>query len=283
MSISIIQPGMFTTVQDEGRFGFQHLGFSSAGAMDLYSYLIGKSLIGNNGPSLEYTIIGPTLQFNKDNTFILTGAHVNAKLNEETVDINTVIYAKGDLICLKENPSFKQNLGKTTVYNAIPEDNIIHIITGPQIEAFSKESINKLVNMEYKVSEKSDRMGYRLNGECIPPKTGADIISEPVALGSIQVPNDGNPIILLNDKQTIGGYTKIATVTQLDLNKIAQFKPGDLIRFKWSTIEEATKAQEQYLNHFNHLKTEINTSPTFNMSEMRPTAKKLTTIITEER
>ena len=67
--------------------------------MDLYSYLIGKSLIGNNGPSLEYTIIGPTLQFNKDNTFILTGAHVNAKLNEETVDINTVIYAcKGDIL-----------------------------------------------------------------------------------------------------------------------------------------------------------------------------------------
>ena len=99
MSISIIQPGMFTTVQDEGRFGFQHLGFSSAGAMDLYSYLIGKTLIGNNGPSLEYTIIGPTLQFNKDNTFILTGAHVNAKLNEETVDINTVIYAcKGDIL-----------------------------------------------------------------------------------------------------------------------------------------------------------------------------------------
>ena len=52
MSISIIQPGMFTTVQDEGRFGFQHLGFR-AGAMDLYSYLIGKSLIGNNGPSLN--------------------------------------------------------------------------------------------------------------------------------------------------------------------------------------------------------------------------------------
>ena len=69
-------------------------------------------------------------------------------------------------------------------------------------------------------------MGYRLMVSISPPKTGADIISEPVALGSIQVPNDGNPIILLNDKQTIGGYTKIATVTQLDLNKIAQFKPG---------------------------------------------------------
>ena len=64
-------------------------------------------------------------------------------------------------------------------------------------------------------------MGYRLKGNTVAPKNSADIISEPVALGSIQVPNDGNPIILLNDKQTIGGYTKIATVTQLDLRKIS--------------------------------------------------------------
>ncbi|MGW9856586.1 antagonist of KipI [Staphylococcus hominis] len=334
MSISIIQPGMFTTVQDEGRFGFQHLGFSSAGAMDLYSYLIGKTLIGNNGPSLEYTIIGPTLQFNTENTFVLTGADVNAKLNEKIVDTNTVIYAckgdilqvgavtsgargyiffghpldiqpiaksysthtrskiggykgrvlaKGDSICLKENPIFKRNLGKTTTYKAVPEDNVIHIITGPQIKAFSNENKNKLVDMEYKISEQSDRMGYRLNGERIPPDNGADIISEPVALGSIQVPNDGNPIILLNDKQTIGGYTKIATVTQLDLKKLAQFKPGDSIRFKWSTIEEATKTQEQYQKHFNLLKTKINTLPIFNIGEMRPTSKKLSKIITEER
>ena len=64
----------------------------------------------------------------------------------------------------------------------------------------------------YKISDQSDRMGYRLIGD----SNGADIISEPVGLGSIQVPNDGNPIILLNDKQTVGGYTK-ATVSQLDL------------------------------------------------------------------
>lgn len=60
-------------------------------------------------------------------------------------------------------------------------------------------------------------MGYRLVGPSVSPLKTADIISEPVALGSIQVPNDGNPIILLNDKQTVGGYTKIATVSQLDL------------------------------------------------------------------
>ena len=57
-----------------------------------------------------------------------------------------------------------------------------------------------------------------------------------------EVPNDGNPIILLNDKQTIGGYTKIATVTQLDLRKLAQMKPGDIIQFKWITVEEASKS-----------------------------------------
>ena len=73
-----------------------------------------------------------------------------------------------------------------------------------------------LVESVYKISDQSDRMGYRLIGDNIPPDNG-DIISEPVGLGSIQVPNDGNPIILLNDKQTVGGYTKIATVSQLDL------------------------------------------------------------------
>ena len=84
-------------------------------------------------------------------------------------------------------------------------------------------------------------MGYRLQGEAISPNTSADIISEPVALGSIQVPNDGNPIILLNDKQTVGGYTKIATVCASDLHKLAQMQPNDTIRFEWTTIEEAVK------------------------------------------
>ena len=304
MSISIIQPGMFTTVQDEGRFGFQHLGFSSAGAMDLYSYLIGKTLIGNNGPSLEYTIIGPTLQFNTENTFVLTGADVNAKLNEKIVDTNTVIYAckgdilqvgavtsgargyiffghpldiqpiaksysthtrskiggykgrvlaKGDSICLKENPIFKRNLGKTTTYKAVPEDNVIHIITGPQIKAFSNENKNKLVDMEYKISEQSDRMGYRLNGERIPPDNGADIISEPVALGSIQVPNDGNPIILLNDHYTLGSYPQIGTIASYHLTKLAQKPQGSRLKFQFIDILTAEKNLVKYSNWLNQL------------------------------
>ena len=71
-------------------------------------------------------------------------------------------------------------------------------------------------------------------------------------MGSIQVPNDGNPIILLNDKQTIGGYTKIATVTQLDLRKLAQMKHGDIIQFKWITVEEASKSLKNLILNLNN-------------------------------
>ena len=97
---------------------------------------------------------------------------------------------------------------KTSDYDAIEQDNIIHIIEGPQVNAFHMKK-KTLVESVYKISDQSDRMGYRLIGDNIPPDNGADIISEPVGLGSIQVPNDGNPIILLNDKQTVGGYTKL--------------------------------------------------------------------------
>ncbi len=82
-------------------------------------------------------------------------------------------------------------------------------------------------------------MGYRLEGDSVAPINQADIISEPVALGSVQLPND-EPIILLNDKQTIGGYTKIATVCpNIQLPKLAQMKPKDTIQFKWISFQEA--------------------------------------------
>lgn len=333
MSIKIIKPGLFTTVQDLGRYGYQHLGFSSAGAMDQNSFKVGQALINNDGPSLEFTVIGPTIEFKEDNTFVITGGKFNAKLNQQEVALNTVLFAakgdkleigsavegargylffgrpldiievaesysthtrsqiggykgrtlkKNDVIEVKSNDTYKSNLGKTLDYDAIPEDNIIHILEGPQFEAFSKEKRNLLVEGEYKISDQSDRMGYRLNGDNIAPEEGADIISEPVALGSIQVPNDGNPIILLNDKQTVGGYTKIATVSQLDLNKLAQFKPGNQIQFKWISIEDANQNLQKFDEHFNMLLNSIEKEPIYNIQSMRPTSHKLAKIIEEE-
>ena len=73
MGIKIIQPGLFSTIQDLGRTGFQHLGISSAGAIDQYSYLIGQTLIQQDGPAIEFTIIGPKIEFSSENSFVLTG------------------------------------------------------------------------------------------------------------------------------------------------------------------------------------------------------------------
>lgn len=96
-------------------------------------------------------------------------------------------------------------------------------------------------------------MGYRLEGDSVAPINQADIISEPVALGSVQVPNDGQPIILLNDKQTIGGYTKIATVCKFDLPKLAQMKPQDTIQFKWISFQEAVDKNREQMSLFNEI------------------------------
>ena len=94
---------------------------------------------------------------------------------------------KNDSIPVVTNQSYKQQLGKTIEFNAVPEDNIVHIIKGPQYDAFSAECHEQLTAQVYEISDSSDRMGIRLKGTPIPPIESADIISEPVALGSIQV------------------------------------------------------------------------------------------------
>ena len=156
---------------------------------------------------------------------------------------------------MKINNDFKENIGKTIHLqdDLLPENNIIHILQGPQFEAFSEEARAKIVNYPYLITEQSDRMGYRLEGDSVAPINQADIISEPVALGSVQVPNDGQPIILLNDKQTIGGYTKIATVCKFDLPKLAQMKPQDTIQFKWISFQEAVDKNREQMSLFNEI------------------------------
>ena len=190
---------------------------------------------------------------------------------------------KYDVIATQVNHNYKTNLGKTIDFSSIPDNNYIHVIEGPQINEFDEETIAKFVNSDFKISDQSDRMGYRLKGNTEAPKNSADIISEPVALGSIQVPNDGNPIILLNDKQTIGGYTKIATVTQLDLRKLAQMKPGDIIQFKWITVEEASKKLKEFNTKFEQLLKRFDEQPLFNLNQLRHTSNKIAEIIKEDR
>ncbi|MGD2125198.1 MAG: biotin-dependent carboxyltransferase family protein [Desulfobacteraceae bacterium] len=120
-----------------------------------------------------------------------------------------------------------------------PKELEIRVILGPQNDYFS-EAVERFLTSTFKVSTKADRMGYRLEGEPIKHKEGVEksIISEPSVPGGIQVPPDGQPIILLVE-QTVGGYTKIATVISADIGRVGQAKTGDRIRFRQVELQEA--------------------------------------------
>jgi antagonist of KipI len=118
----------------------------------------------------------------------------------------------------------------------------LRVMLGPQDDLFTAEGIRTFLQGEYTVSVRNDRMGYRLEGPVIEHKHGADIISDALCFGAIQVPGSGMPIILGADCQTTGGYAKIATVIGADLPKVAQMKSGDKVRFLACSDEEAVAA-----------------------------------------
>lgn len=126
----------------------------------------------------------------------------------------------------------------------------LRVILGPQKDAFTKEGIQTFEQNVYKISPQCDRMGYRLEGEKVQHLNDANIISDGITFGSIQVSGDGMPIVMMSDCQTTGGYAKIATVISVDLPILAQGKPGDTVSFEVVSIEEA---QILYLDWINEL------------------------------
>ena len=123
------------------------------------------------------------------------------------------------------------------VYSQSP---VIEIITGPQKEKFTNEGYQTFLNSEYTLSSSFDRMGYRLEGSFISHNAGADLISEGMTIGSVQVPANGQPIVMMADSPTTGGYPKIANVVKTSLPLLAQCEAGvSKIRFKETTVEEA--------------------------------------------
>ena len=139
-----------------------------------------------------------------------------------------------------------------------PENTIIRVFPDRQFNNVSEESINKFFNSKFNIDIRSDRMGYRLSGEKIEFKEKLEMISEEVSVGTIQIPPDGNPIILLADRQTAGGYPKIAHVASVDIQKIVQLKPNDKITFKKITLKEAERLYFQREKDIVELKKSIN-------------------------
>lgn len=304
MAIKIIQAGLFTTVQDLGRKGYESYGFSPAGAMDYKAHTLANSLVGNDSKeaTLEMTLRGIEFLVTSKKTMATAGADMELTINDvpypigKAIDLNegdkvvfggvkngarTYLAFNGGIDLERELDSYATHtrsgiggykgraLKAKDVLKIVggPADGLlkevvkedsepteIRFIFGQQKDRFDKENIEKFISEEYTFTKDSDRMGARLEGEPIVAQEGHDILSEPTQFGSIQIPKNGQPIILLADRQTAGGYTKIGTVIKVDLPVIAQKKPGEKIIFRAVSIEEAENLYKESLQELDEEK-----------------------------
>ncbi|MDR1629264.1 MAG: biotin-dependent carboxyltransferase family protein [Oscillospiraceae bacterium] len=153
----------------------------------------------------------------------------------------------GDLLPYQEISLPPETLAKRSIAAAPYDKQVtLRVVLGPQENAFTENGMNIFLSSEYLVDPNSDRMGIRLKGEAVESQNGTDIISDGIAYGSVQIPANGQPIILGADRQTTGGYVKIATVITRDMPKTAQLKPGDAVRFAAISVKEAQKLYKAY-------------------------------------
>jgi len=147
---------------------------------------------------------------------------------------------KGDTLALL--PSGRVAAPRRVRASAIPvatPDTELRVVLGPQDDRFTADGIATFLGSAYEMQPQSDRMGARLRGPVIEHRAGHDIISDGIALGSVQVTGDGMPIVLLVDRQSTGGYTKVATVCSFDVARLAQAKPGHRVHFRAVTVHDA--------------------------------------------
>ena len=287
-AVSILRPGMFTTVQDLGRWGFQAHGVPVSGALDWYSHRLANRLLGNAPAmaTLEVTLIGPHLRFEADTIFAITGAEFRLTLDDARIEMNRPVEAGSGAIL-----KFGERLHGARTYVALAGgidvpavlgSRSTHVLTGmgghegralragdwlkkgTGVVLPSKATQNDsrplflptgaaklrvipsdsrlfahLTSQRFRVSSHSDRMGYRLEGTPISDAPSGELISTAVPTGAIQVPPTGQPILLMNDHATTGGYAIAGTVITADLPLAGQLAPGDWIEFEGCSIETA--------------------------------------------
>lgn len=281
--IRVVSPGMQTTVQDLGRFGWAHHGVSASGAADPLSLRAANLVAGNteNAPALEMTLTGGAFEFESDAVIALAGSDFAAGLPlwspvevkaGEIVRFGASRSGARCYLAVRGGIAAPKVMGSASVHvmtgvggrplrtgdvlqigegavrrprrSATPPPlggGPLRVTSGPQEERFAGE----LYAADYTVSEESNRMGLRLRGPAIPSPPGG-MITEGVALGAIQVPPDGQPIILFVEHQTTGGYPKPANVISADFPRLGQLRPRDRAAFERVTIEQALRfLQEQ--------------------------------------
>ncbi len=305
MTIEVLKPGMFSTFQDLGRVGSQHLGAPVCGAMDELSHRLANLAVGNapEQATLEITLMGPALRFGRAATLAWAGADLAPLLDGKPVPRNTPTAAAAGAtlqfgpcrhgvrayLAVRGGYVLDRVMGSTSTYvrggfggyhgralrkgdavelNAVdaqPDlpppwvtpaqrqalqalqditwgtggEAPIRVMPGREWTQFSDGMRQTLLAGGYRIGGQSDRMGYRLEGPVLTRSEASDILSVPVAFGTVQVPPDGQPIILMADRQSVGGYPKIVQVATVDLPRLAQRAPGEVLRFRLLDAERA--------------------------------------------
>jgi biotin-dependent carboxylase-like uncharacterized protein len=294
-AIRVLRPGLLTTVQDLGRWGYQASGVPVAGPMDTLSHRLANLLVGNsqNAATLEVTLIGPELEFEAETMVAICGAEFDVTCNGEPISVGVSFRVPAGA-----HVQFGRRRGGARSYMAIagglhtPEllgsrathlvsgmggiegrallagDRLpmhrptsvrttrrasglmmpangrarLRLLPGAQADWFAPEAAHTLSSTAFRVSPRSNRMGYRLEGPPLTRARNTEPISEPLAFGAIQVPPAGEPILLMADRQTAGGYPKIGAVIAADLPIAGQLAPGDFIEFSFCSRHEAAAA-----------------------------------------
>ena len=291
-ALRVVQPGLFTTIQDIGRPQAIAAGVPPGGAMDRFAHSAANMLVGNarGAATLECTLSGPYLVAERDCLIAITGADLDPHVNGASVPGWTgVLLAAGDELTFGRRRtgarayvavgggvagdrwlgSMSTNLmcgrggmdgralisgdvisvhdstvpliaGRTMSEHLRPryEERTLHAIAGPHFTRLQPESRQALFEATYAVSHDSNRMGYRLEGARLDAP-GDELLSFGLVAGVVQLPSGGQPILLMADHQTAGGYPIVATVASASMPIAAQLAPGDEVRFTETSIEVA--------------------------------------------
>jgi antagonist of KipI len=274
--LRIITGGLQTTVQDLGRFGWAHFGISASGAADPIALRTGNLIVGNaeNAAAIEMTLLGGTFEFEGDAVIALTGSDFGAGLPLWTaieIRAGEIVKCGGSrsgarcYMAVRGGIAVPRIMGSASTHvvtgvggrplrahdmlpvgeaavrlpcgpfdPALSAGGPLRVTAGPQADRFADE----LYRDAYTVSEESNRMGLRLRGPAIPSPPG-QMLTEGTPLGAIQVPPDGQPIILFVEHQTTGGYPKPANVITADFWRLGQLRPRDAVSFELIGLEAA--------------------------------------------
>ena len=298
-ALTVLRPGLFTTIQDEGRWGSQASGVPVSGAMDFVSHRIANALVGNatSAATLEVTLAGPELRFEEETRIAIAGANLRPSIDGATVSMGVATTCRaGAVLRFGERASgarayiaFDGGIDSPLVLGSrathvgaalggvdgralVAGDRLaigpsgvrplhtmshmdgpdpaakvaggarLRVLPGPQDDFFPEAAFALLERSRFIVTPQSNRMGYRLSGAALPRIPDREMISDTAFVGGIQVPASGEPILLMSDRQTTGGYPQLATVITADLPLAGQLAPGDWVEFARCTRAEAIAA-----------------------------------------